>query len=85
MRKSATMIAKELGMKTKDVYSLLKELGFLDGEKGNWSLTELGKQVGGAVRQIDNGERGSYNVSWKQISWDEKKISDIIGDILKKK
>jgi len=44
MRKSATMIAKELGMKTKDVYSLLKEEGFLDGNPGNWSLTELGEK-----------------------------------------
>jgi len=62
----------------------LKELGFLDGEKGNCSLTEVDKKVGGAVRLIDNGESGSYYVSWNQISWEEK-ISDIIVDILKKK
>lgn len=84
MRKSATMIAKELGMKTKDVYSLLKEQGFLDGNPGNWSLTELGKKAGGAVRLVDNRESGRFNRSWEQISWDEK-ILDILVDKLKKK
>ncbi|MDM5334970.1 hypothetical protein QUF56_17375 [Ureibacillus composti] len=84
MRKSARMIAKELGLKTEDVYSILKELGFLVGEKGNWFLTELGKQAGGVERLVDNGERGRFNVSYQTLSWDEK-IFDIIDNRLKKK
>lgn len=37
---------EKLGMIVKEVYLPLKNKGFLDGEKGNWSLMELGKQVG---------------------------------------
>ncbi|MFD4820873.1 hypothetical protein [Peribacillus butanolivorans] len=80
MRMSATMIGKVLGKPTKEVYSLLKDQGFLDGEQGNWSLTELGKKIGGEVRQKDNGEGGFCKRSWPVLSWDEK-----IVNILKKK
>lgn len=45
IRMSARMIGK-LGMIVKEGYLLLKNKGFLNGEKGNWSLMELGKQVG---------------------------------------
>ncbi|MEH7452388.1 hypothetical protein [Gottfriedia acidiceleris] len=67
-------------MSTKEVYSILKDRGFLDGKPGKWILTELGKQAGGLERIVDNFEHGSYNRSWTQISWDEK-----ILNIFKKK
>lgn len=77
MRMSAGMIGKKLGMTVKEVYLLLKVKGFLDGEEGNWSLTELGKQVGGQVKQKDKGEGGFCRRIWSVLSWDEKVVNKL--------
>lgn len=77
MRMSARMIGKELGMPVKDVYVLLKEKGFLDGEQGNWSLTDLGKKVGGHVTYKDNGEGGFCRRTWSVLSWDKEIVSKL--------
>ncbi|WP_139342999.1 hypothetical protein [Fictibacillus arsenicus] len=68
MRMSARMIGEKLGMTVKEVYLLVKDKDFLDGEEGNWSLTELGRQVGGQVRQKDNGEGGFCRRTWSVLS-----------------
>jgi len=80
MRYSARMIGRKLGKSTKEVYSILKDMGYLDGNPGNWSLTELGKESGGAESIKDNHEHGRYNVTYSVISWAEN-----IVDLLKKK
>ncbi len=77
MRMSARMIGKKLGMTVKEVYMLLKDKGFLDGEEGNWSLTELGKKVGGQVTQKDNGEGGFCRRTWSVLSWDENMVNKL--------
>lgn len=76
MSMSATMIGKVLGRTTKEVYLLLKDQGFLDGEPGNWILTELGKQFG-EQRQKDNGEGGYAKRAWGILVWDEKIVNKL--------
>lgn len=44
---SARIIEKNWERQLKKYICSLKEKGFLNGEEGNWSLMELGRQVGG--------------------------------------
>lgn len=52
---SGTALAKELGMATRDFFSILVEMGYIEKDGDNWKLTDIGKDKGGlrhpAVRE----------------------------------
>lgn len=63
--KSTSALAKELDMKSSELFEKLKLLGWIDTERG---LTNLGKEKGGQIR-TDN-KYGSY------IVWPENVLND---------
>ena len=54
----------------------LKKLGFLEGEAGNYSLTELGKKYA-EIRTWDNGYGGYAARGYEYYTWDKKIISKL--------
>lgn len=48
---STTQLAKRQGLKTKDMFGRLLELGFISKEDAGWQLTELGKEKGGVLKE----------------------------------
>ena len=54
----------------------LKKLGFLEGEAGNYSLTELGKKYA-EIKTWDNGYGGYAARGYEYYAWDKKIISKL--------
>jgi hypothetical protein len=57
---SATNLAKQLKMSTKDMFQLLVDTGLISRNGENWDLTPIGKSKGGIYRQ--SREHGRYIV-----------------------
>lgn len=54
-RMSARFVGKEVGLTTKAVYQMWKDMGLVCKDKfGDWVLTEAGRAVGG---RMSNGAR----------------------------
>jgi hypothetical protein len=60
---STSALAKEIKISAKDLFQKLLEKGFINRENDNWTLTDLGKEVGGVIKT--HPQYGSY------IAWDE--------------
>ena len=60
---STSALAKEMKIAAKDLFQKLLEKGFINRENDNWTLTELGKEIGGVIKT--HPQYGSY------IAWDE--------------
>jgi hypothetical protein len=75
-RKSARKLGEILGKTAIEVNKLLKENGFLEGEPGEYELTEKGKQYGEEIFE-DNGYGGVANRHWDYKVWDEEVINEI--------
>lgn len=75
---SATQIGKLFGLNGQEMNMALKILGYLDGEPGNYALTEKALQYG---RESDfhRGTGGSswYNRYWTQRSYDESIVEQL--------
>ena len=54
MRKTAKRLGEMIGLDSKEVNKKLAEIGYLQGEPGNWALTEQGAQHGEVIVR-DNG------------------------------
>lgn len=52
MRKSARRLGQMVGLDSKEVNQKLAELGYLEGQPGNWSMTEEGRKHGKSVFSI---------------------------------
>lgn len=52
-RMSARFIAKQVGLTTKKVYEMWKEMGVIENDKFGWSLTEAGRKLGGKLSKGD--------------------------------
>ena len=70
---SATRIGKHFGLNGQEMNAVLCRLGILEGEPGNYALTELGKQFG-RYNYFDNGYGGYAARAWDTISYDESII-----------
>ena len=70
MNLSATRIGKHFGLNGQEMNAVLCRLGILEGEPGNYALTELGKQFG-RYNYFDNGYGGYAARAWDTISYDE--------------
>jgi len=72
MRKSATKLGDEYGLTAQEMNFVLKEEGYLDGEPGDYSVTEKGKKY--AEEQYFHRGTGGYeryNAYWSTRTWDE--------------
>ncbi|WP_024858074.1 hypothetical protein [Ruminococcus albus] len=76
--KSARKIGEMIGLSSQKTNVKLKELGYLDGEPGNYNLTTKGEQVGKMVYD-DNGYGGKCARGWGYAVWDES-VAYEIGD-----
>lgn len=70
MKMSAKDIGKVLGETAQGVNLLLKEKGYLDGEPGNYTLTELGEKFG-EIYEYTNGWQGYAKRVRSSRLWDE--------------
>ncbi len=54
-RMSARFVAKRVGMSTKWVYDMWKDMGLVIKDNfGDWILTDLGKKIGGKMSSNSN-------------------------------
>ncbi len=70
-RFSASQIGRIIGATGREVNLLLKEKGLIDGEPGNWRITEKGAPFA-ILRSDDNG-----GCSWNYLMWDESIIDEL--------
>lgn len=71
MGKSATVLGRNYGLTAQEMNHILAELGYLDGEPGNWRVSEKGKKYG-KEQDYHRGKGGYayYNRYWTTITWD---------------
>ena len=63
-RMSARFVAKRVGMSTRWVYDLWKEMGLVCKDKfGDWVLTELGRSHGGRMSNGDSLQVPTFDFS----------------------
>jgi len=68
MRKSARILGQEYGLTAQEMNFVLKEEGFLDGEPGNYTVSEKGKKYS----EEQDHHRGTggyayYNRNWTRL------------------
>lgn len=63
---STSALAKELDIKSRDLFDKLKTLGWIERKNDKWTLTDLGKQKGGQTRT--NPKFGEFVVWPKNIA-----------------
>ena len=72
MGKSARVLGQDYGLSAQEMNYVLKEQGFLDGEVGDYSLTEKGSLF---AKETDYhrgpGGYAHYNRDWTNRTWDE--------------
>lgn len=83
MRKSARILGQEYGLTAQEMNFVLKEEGFLDGEPGNYIVTEKGETY--AMEEDHHRGTGGYsryNRDWTTRTWDDeiKNELDITND-----
>ena len=75
---SAKRLGNRLGYTAKETNAKLAEVGYLEGEPGNYTITDKGKEKGKMVYD-GNGYGGFCAKSWGYAVWDESVAYDI-GD-----
>lgn len=65
---STSALASELDIKSSDLFDKLKTIGWIERKNDKWTLTDLGKQKGGQIR--NNPKFGEYIVWPENISVD---------------
>jgi hypothetical protein len=72
MRKSARILGQEYGLTAQEMNFVLKEEGFLDGEPGNYYVTDKGKNYA-EEQDYHRGTGGyaHYNRYWTTRTWDD--------------
>ncbi|MER5689966.1 hypothetical protein [Streptomyces sp. NPDC002205] len=82
MRKSARVLGQSYGLTAQEMNFILKEEGFLDGEPGNYAVTEKGKEYADEQHHSrGTGGYTQYNRAWSTTTWndeiaDELEITD---------
>lgn len=75
---SARRLGDMIGLSAQQVNKKLAELGYLEGEPGNWTATERGKEVS-VQNAYDNGVGGYYRIYNPYYEW-KKEIVYELGD-----
>ena len=68
---SARRLGEKIYLTAEEMNVLLKKKGFLQGEPGNYSLTELGKKYA-EIKTWENGYGGYAARSYEYICWKEE-------------
>lgn len=78
MRKSARVLGQEYGLTAQEMNFVLKEEGYLDGEPGNYLVTEKGEKY---AKEQDHhrgtGGYAHYNRYWTTRTWDDGIASEL--------
>lgn len=78
MGKSARILGADYGLTAQEMNQLLKDQGFLDGNPGEYFVTEKGAPF---AKEIDfhrgTGGYAQYNRYWTERTWDES-IKDVL-------
>ncbi len=69
MRKSARVLGQEYGLTAQEMNFVLKEEGFLDGNPGNYTVTEKGEKF--AEVNYAGRSYGYCNGGWPTRTWDD--------------
>lgn len=78
MRKSARVLGQDYGLTAQEMNFVLKEEGFLDGEPGNYTVTEKGEKF--AEDQDHSSGTGGYsfyNRAWTTRTWDDGIVDEL--------
>lgn len=70
MRKSARILGQDFGLTAQEMNFVLKEEGFLDGDPGNYAVTEKGLKF--AEDNYNGRSYGYYNQGWPTRTWDDR-------------
>lgn len=78
MRKSARVLGQEYGLTAQEMNFVLKEEGYLDGEPGNYLVTEKGEKY---AKEQDHhrgtGGYAHYNRYWTTRTWEDGIASEL--------
>lgn len=78
MRKSARILGQDYGLTAQEMNFVLKEEGFLDGDPGNYFVTEKGKKYA----EEQDHSRGTGGYSWYNRAWTTRTWDDGVTDEL---
>jgi len=72
MRKSARVLGEDYGLTAQEMNFVLKEEGFLEGESGNYVITEKGEEYANEQdHHQGTGGYAHYNRYWTTRTWDD--------------
>ncbi|MFI5820194.1 hypothetical protein ACIA8I_13885 [Streptomyces rishiriensis] len=78
MRKSARVLGQSYGLTAQEMNFILKEEGFLDGEPGNYSVTEKGKEYADEQHHSrGTGGYAQYNRAWSTTTWNDEIANEL--------
>lgn len=80
MGKSARVLGWEFGRSARDMNTLLKDYGYLDGSPGAYRLTEKGERYG-SDHSHENGYGGYAARSWETRTWNEGTSAALRADM----
>jgi hypothetical protein len=69
---STTALAKENDIKPSELFETLNSLGWIERKNDKWTLTQMGKQKGGQLR--NNPTYGEYIVWPETLSWHKEEV-----------
>jgi len=72
---NATTIGKHYNISSQRLNLILSELGWIEKEIAGWTITKLGKTVGG--RQYEHETSGGYYVLWPENILQNKNLNDV--------
>lgn len=76
MNYSARLLGQRFGLNAQEMNMALKQLGYLDGQPGNYIPTEKGKMFYSETYH-DNGYGGYAKRFWNTLSYDESIIGQL--------
>lgn len=76
LMKSASALARELGLDAQELNFLFKLAGIYDGEPNAWRLTEKGARFA-TEHYHHNGYGGYVHRAWDTIKWDPKVLREL--------
>ena len=73
MGKSARILGQDYGLTAQEMNFVLKEEGFLDGEVGNYVVTEKGEKFAGEGKT----SYGYINGNWSTRTWNDEIVDNL--------
>ena len=80
---SATVVGKHFNVSSQRLNLILSELGWIEKDLAGWTLTKLGKNVGG--RQFEHETSGGFYVKWPETIMTNWSLLAAFGETLPEK